>query len=84
MCVWFRQVYVYWLNCRPLPRQEQIFEHPILFMKANSAIVGQMMIFVPRGSTNTDWEVELGVIIGDTAKYVTEDDALDYVAGYCV
>ena len=60
-------------------------EHPILFMKANSAIVGPNDdVIMPRGSTNTDWEVELGVIIGDTAKYVTEDDALDYVAGYCV
>ena len=60
-------------------------EHPILFMKANSAIVGPNDdVVMPRGSTNTDWEVELGVIIGDTAKYVTEDDALDYVAGYCV
>ena len=60
-------------------------EYPILFMKANSAIVGPNDdVVMPRGSTNTDWEVELGVIIGDTAKYVTEDDALDYVAGYCV
>ena len=60
-------------------------EHPILFMKANSAIVGPNDdVVMPRGSTNTDWEVELGVIIGDTAKYVTEEDALDYVAGYCV
>ena len=41
-------------------------------------------VVMPRGSTNTDWEVELGVIIGDTAKYVSEEDALDYVAGYCV
>ena len=60
-------------------------EHPILFMKANSAIVGPNDdVVMPRGSTNTDWEVELGVIIGDTAKYVNEEDALDYVAGYCV
>ena len=39
---------------------------------------------MPRGSTHTDWEVELGVVIGKTAKYVSKKDALDYVAGYCV
>ena len=60
-------------------------EHPILFMKANSAIVGPNDdVIMPRGSTKTDWEVELGVVIGETAKYVSEKDALDYVAGYCV
>ncbi|MFK7876559.1 MAG: fumarylacetoacetate hydrolase family protein [Paracoccaceae bacterium] len=60
-------------------------EHPILFMKANSAIGGPNDdIVMPRGSETTDWEVELGVVIGKAAKYVSEDDALDYVAGYCV
>ncbi len=60
-------------------------EHPILFMKANSAITGPNDdIVMPRGSTSTDWEVELGVVIGKTAKYVSAADALDYVAGYCV
>ena len=60
-------------------------EHPILFMKANSAIVGPNDdVIMPRGSTHSDWEVELGVVIGKTAKYVSEEDALDYVAGYCV
>lgn len=60
-------------------------EHPILFMKANSAIVGPNDdVVMPRGSTHTDWEVELGVVIGKTAKYVSEAEALDYVAGYCV
>lgn len=60
-------------------------EHPILFMKANSAIVGPNDdVMMPRGSTSTDWEVELGVVIGKAAKYVSEEDALDYVAGYCV
>lgn len=60
-------------------------EHPILFMKANSAISGPNdTVMMPRGSTSTDWEVELGVVIGKTAKYVSKDDALDYVAGYCV
>lgn len=60
-------------------------EHPILFFKANSAVVGpDDDVSMPRGSTHTDWEVELGVVIGKTCKYVTEADALDYVAGYCV
>ncbi|MFT6061797.1 MAG: 2-keto-4-pentenoate hydratase/2-oxohepta-3-ene-1,7-dioic acid hydratase in catechol pathway [Paracoccaceae bacterium] len=59
--------------------------HPILFMKANSAIVGPNDdVVMPRGSESTDWEVELGVVIGKAAKYVTEADALDYVAGYCL
>lgn len=60
-------------------------EHPILFMKANSAIVGPNdTVVMPRGSTMTDWEVELGVVIGKTAKYVSKENALDHVAGYCV
>lgn len=58
---------------------------PVIFMKATSAIVGPNdNVIIPRGSEKTDWEVELGVVIGKTAKYVSEDDALDYVAGYCV
>lgn len=58
---------------------------PILFMKANSAICGPTdPIIIPRGSQQTDWEVELGVVIGEPAKYVSEADALDHVAGYCV
>ena len=60
-------------------------KHPILFFKANSAIVGAYDdVVMPRGSTHTDWEVELGVVIGKTAKYVTKEDALDHVAGYCI
>jgi 2-keto-4-pentenoate hydratase/2-oxohepta-3-ene-1,7-dioic acid hydratase in catechol pathway len=60
-------------------------EHPILFFKANSAVVGAYDdVMMPRGSTHTDWEVELGVVIGKECKYVSEADALDYVAGYCV
>lgn len=59
--------------------------HPILFFKANSAIVGAYDdVIMPRGSVATDWEVELGVVIGREAKYVSEADALDYVAGYCI
>ncbi len=58
---------------------------PIVFMKANSAIVGPNDdILIPRGSEKTDWEVELAVVIGRTAKYVPEATALDHVAGYCV
>jgi 2-keto-4-pentenoate hydratase/2-oxohepta-3-ene-1,7-dioic acid hydratase in catechol pathway len=58
---------------------------PIIFMKATSAIVGPNDdVLIPRGSEKTDWEVELAVIIGKTAKYVSEDEALDYVAGYAV
>jgi 2-keto-4-pentenoate hydratase/2-oxohepta-3-ene-1,7-dioic acid hydratase in catechol pathway len=58
---------------------------PVIFMKATSAICGPHDdVLIPRGSEKTDWEVELGVVIGKTAKYVSEADALDYVAGYCV
>ncbi len=58
---------------------------PIIFMKATSAITGPNdVIEIPRGSLKTDWEVELGVVIGKTAKYVSEEDAMEHVAGYCV
>jgi len=58
---------------------------PIIFMKATSAICGPNDdLRIPRGSEKTDWEVELGVVIGKPAKYVSREDALDYVAGYCV
>src|SRR5690606_31150780 len=58
---------------------------PVIFMKASSAICGPNDdVLIPRGSEKTDWEVELGVVIGKTAKYVSEADAMDYVAGYCV
>ena len=55
-------------------------------MKATSAICRpeRRRSLIPRGSEKTDWEVELGVIIGKTAKYVSEAEALDHVAGYCV
>ncbi len=60
-------------------------EEPIIFMKATSAITGPNdPVYIPRGSEKTDWEVELGVIIGKDCKYVDEETALDYVAGYCV
>jgi 2-keto-4-pentenoate hydratase/2-oxohepta-3-ene-1,7-dioic acid hydratase in catechol pathway len=58
---------------------------PIIFMKATSAIVGPNdAIEIPRGSQKTDWEVELGVVIGKAAKYVSQEAALDHVAGYCL
>jgi 2-keto-4-pentenoate hydratase/2-oxohepta-3-ene-1,7-dioic acid hydratase in catechol pathway len=60
-------------------------EEPVLFLKATSAIGGPNDdIVIPRGSQKTDWEVELGVVIGKRASYVEETEALDFVAGYCV
>lgn len=60
-------------------------EEPVIFFKATSAITGPNDgIVIPRNSKKTDWEVELGVVIGREAKYVSEAEALDYVAGYCV
>jgi len=58
---------------------------PVVFMKATSCICGPNdEVVIPKGSTKSDWEVELGVVIGSTAKYVSEEDALLHVAGYCV
>ena len=63
----------------PIPNE------PVVFNKWTSAIVGPNDdIEIPRGSKKTDWEVELGVVIGRACKYVDEKDALDYVAGFCV
>jgi 2-keto-4-pentenoate hydratase/2-oxohepta-3-ene-1,7-dioic acid hydratase in catechol pathway len=60
-------------------------DEPVVFMKATSAICGPYDdVMIPRGSEKTDWEVELGVVIGREARYVTEEEALSYVAGYCV
>jgi ureidoglycolate lyase len=60
-------------------------EEPILFMKATSAITGPNdNVIIPRKSKKTDWEVELGVVIGDEARYVSEADAMKHVAGYCL
>jgi 2-keto-4-pentenoate hydratase/2-oxohepta-3-ene-1,7-dioic acid hydratase in catechol pathway len=60
-------------------------EEPVMFMKATSCISGPNDdIVLPRGSKKTDWEVELGVVIGTRAKYVSEADALSHIAGYCV
>ena len=58
---------------------------PILFSKATSAIVGPNdNVEIPRNSSETDWEVELGIIIGKKAKYINEEAAEEYIAGYCV
>lgn len=58
---------------------------PVIFMKATSAICGPNdPVIIPKGSEKTDWEVELGVVIGKRAKYVSEERAMDYVAGYCL
>jgi len=75
------------LNYREHARETgaKIPSEPVLFLKATSSIMGANdKIVIPKGSKKTDWEVELAVIIGTTAKYVSEKDALNYVAGYAV
>jgi 2-keto-4-pentenoate hydratase/2-oxohepta-3-ene-1,7-dioic acid hydratase in catechol pathway len=63
----------------PIPKE------PIVFMKPTSVAVGcNHAVVLPQGSVKTDWEVELGVVIGSKARYVSEADALAHVAGYCV
>lgn len=63
----------------------EVPKEPVIFMKATSSICGpDDPIIIPRNSEKTDWEVELAVVIGKRAKYVSEADALDHVAGYCV
>ena len=60
-------------------------DEPILFMKADTSLCGPNDdVQKPLGSTKLDWEVELGIVIGKEARYVSEENALDYVAGYCV
>jgi 2-keto-4-pentenoate hydratase/2-oxohepta-3-ene-1,7-dioic acid hydratase in catechol pathway len=57
---------------------------PVVFMKANSCVVGPNDdIMLPKGSVKTDWEVELGIVIGTKARYVSQKEALNFVAGYC-
>ncbi|MEO0542741.1 MAG: fumarylacetoacetate hydrolase family protein [Pseudomonadota bacterium] len=64
---------------------KEVPPEPVIFMKATSAICGpDDDVHIPRNSVSTDWEVELGVVIGAEAKYVDETDALSHVAGYCV
>jgi 2,4-didehydro-3-deoxy-L-rhamnonate hydrolase len=63
----------------PIPKE------PIVFMKATSCIQGpDDDVMLPKGSVKGDWEVELGIVIGQAARYVSRKDALSYVAGYCV
>jgi 2,4-didehydro-3-deoxy-L-rhamnonate hydrolase len=63
----------------PIPKE------PILFMKATTSLSGaDDPVMLPKGSRKSDWEVELGVVIGTTARHVSKRNALDYVAGYCV
>ncbi len=63
----------------PIPKE------PIVFMKANSCVQGPNDdVMLPKGSVKTDWEVELGVVIGTEARYVSQKSALDHVAGYCL
>ncbi len=63
----------------PIPQE------PVVFTKANSCIQGPNdPVMLPKGSVKGDWEVELGVVIGTKARYVSQKDALNYVAGYCV
>lgn len=64
---------------QPIPTE------PVLFMKATSAIVGPNdNVVIPQGSEKTDWEVELAIVIGRRASYVSKDEAMDYVAGFCL
>ncbi len=63
----------------PIPKE------PIVFMKPTTVAIGcNDPVVLPQGSVKTDWEVELGIVIGSTARYVSEADALKHVAGYCV
>jgi 2,4-diketo-3-deoxy-L-fuconate hydrolase len=63
----------------PIPKE------PVVFMKATSCIQGpDDAVMLPKGSTKTDWEVELGIVIGTRARYVSKKDALSHVAGFCV
>ena len=64
---------------------QAIPKEPIIFMKSLSAFCGPNDdVKIPRGALKTDWEVELGIVIGTKASYVAEEDAMDHVAGYCV
>ncbi len=60
-------------------------KEPVLFFKSTSALVGpNHPVIIPKGSIKTDWEVELAVVIGKKTSYVNEEDAMDYIAGYCL
>lgn len=75
------------LNYRDHAREAKLAEprEPIIFFKATSAVVGpQDPIEIPAGAEKVDWEVELGVVIGKTARRISQSQALDHVAGYCI
>jgi 2-keto-4-pentenoate hydratase/2-oxohepta-3-ene-1,7-dioic acid hydratase in catechol pathway len=60
-------------------------KEPVLFMKATSSISGPYDdVVLPRGEAKSDWEIELGVVIGKSAKYITVEDARSHIAGYCI
>ena len=64
---------------------QKVPPEPIIFFKATSAIIGPNdNVEIPKNSTKSDWEVELGVIIGKEAKYINENESQNYIAGYCV
>lgn len=81
-----RRIFCIGLNYSDHAREANlpIPKHPILFMKVCPPTGANDPIIIPKGSTKTDWEVELGVIIGTRAQHVSEKHALDHVAGYCV
>lgn len=63
----------------------EVPKEPVLFFKSTSALVGpNHPVIIPKGSLKTDWEVELAVVIGKKATYVSEEDAMEYIAGYCL
>ena len=63
----------------------QVPPEPIMFFKATSAVTGPNDdVLIPRNSIKSDWEVELGIIIGKEAKYISEEESQDHIAGYCV
>ena len=60
-------------------------DEPIIFIKANSCISGPNdNIIIPKNSRKTDWEIELGIVIGKTAQYISEDKSLEHIFGYCI
>lgn len=69
----------------PLKQESRLPKEPILFSKATSSINGPYdSVIIPKGSKMTDWEVELAVVIAKEACYVSETDAWDHIAGYCI
>ena len=82
----FRRIFCFGLNYydHAAEMDLDVPEHPILFMKACAPSGANDPIVLPKGSTKTDWEVELGVVIGATAQHVSHAQAQEHIAGYCV